>query len=416
MRGAVIGAGVIGVSTAYFLAQNGHQVSVIEQHGNVSEEASFGHAGLLGGAHLAPIAGPFMIKRVLSQWFSNHQALRLKPRLNLTQWSWFRAWLRECNPQQFSANKEKLHRLGRYSQVLLEQLKQLHQIDFQECNGVLQICRQNTDLQKMNAGLDVLTQADNPFQQLDASATHLLEPALNPTINIAGSIYMPQDGQGNCVLFTKQLKLITQKMGVDYAFLTACLGIEESQNGVTLQLQHQKVITPQHFDAVVIATGGNSLPFIKASGIDVPIVPFNSYSITANIKNPEDCPQLNIIDETLQIALVKMDKRLRIAGCIRLGQSSTSQDKLAWQLLRNVGSDWFANAANYNTAQTWRTSYLMQSNGLPLIGQSPKSRIFVNTAHAENGWSLAAGAAKIVADVVSNKSSDIDLNGLALTH
>ncbi|TDK68451.1 FAD-dependent oxidoreductase [Sapientia aquatica] len=414
MRVAVIGAGVVGMTTAYFLAQNGHQVSVIEQRGNVSEEASLAHAGLLGPAHLAPLGAPGMVKRILSQWLNSNSTVKLNPSFRLAQWSWLRAWMRECSAEKLLINKEKLQRLGAYGQHLLTDIEHLHNLDFQHRNGVLQLFRTTKEQQKIRAGLAVLTDAGIPFQVLDTAACHQLEPALNQQTALVGGVYMPQDGQGNCVLFSKQLKLITQQLDVKFEFASACEQIQSNKNGVTLLLKQGDLANHVQFDAVVIAAGANSSLFFKQIGIDLPVAQFQSYSATASIKNNEDSPNISIIDEYEQTVITRMDKRIRVAGTLRLGKNSKKTDEIAWQNLRQIATDWFPNAANYHTAQTLTSEHLMLPDGVPLIGPTCKANVFVNLAHAENGWAMATGAGKIIADLISDIKPDINLDGIGL--
>ena len=210
MRVAVIGGGVAGVTTAYFLAQNGHQVSVIEQHGNVCEQASLGHAGLLGPAHLTPMATPGMPKQIISHWFKSNASHTLRPTLKPSQWRWLRSWMRESTIERMLINKEKMQRLGKYGQQLLLDVSHAHNLDFQQRSGILQLFRTGKEQHNYIDGLALLSDSDIAFQQLDEAGCRHCEPALNSHTSIAGGIYFPTDSQGNCVLFTKQLKNIVQ--------------------------------------------------------------------------------------------------------------------------------------------------------------------------------------------------------------
>ncbi len=417
MRVAVIGAGVVGVTTAYFLAQNGHQVSVIEQRGNVCEQASLGHVGLLGAAHLMPLAVPGGPKQIISHWFNSNGSLNLRPALNLSNWRWLHKWMKECAIERMLVNKEKMQRLGKYSQQLLSEISLVHQMDFQQRDGVLQLYRNNKDLNNLDAGLAILSQADIPYQQLDEAACRLTEPALNKQIPIAGGVYFPNDGQGNCALFTKQLKAIAQQIGVAFEFLATCEHIQSNHNGVTLQLTLDNQSRQQQFDAVVLASGEQSIELFDDIGLGrntVRPIPIRSYSNTANIKNMDDSPRISIIDDAAQVAITRMDKRIRVAGTILSGKASNSDDHRAWQLLRKTGTDWFPDAANYHTGTNWRGSHLMLPDNAPLLGQANERNVYLNLAHAEHGWAMALGAGKVVADLISEKVPEINIDGLNL--
>ena len=414
MRVAVIGAGVAGVTTAYFLAQNGHQVSVIEQRGNVCEQASLGHAGLLGAAHLMPLAAPGMPKQIISHWFKSNGSVNLRPSLNLSNWRWLRSWMHESSLERMLANKEKMQRLGQYGQQLLVDISHTHNLEFEQRAGILQLFRHAKDLHNSAAGLNLLSQADIPFQQLDETACRLCEPTLNSETPIAGGIYFPQDSQGNCVLFTKQVKNIVQQMGVEFEFLTTCERVVPNYNGVTLQLKLDNQTRNQQFDLAVLAAGDQSASLFNDIGMTLRFANVRSYSNTANIKNMEDTPRISIIDESAQVAITRMDKRIRVAGTWWSGKGSNSDDNRAWQLLRKTGTDWFPDAANYHTGLNWVGNHLMLPDNAPLLGQAAEKNVYLNVAHAEFGWSMALGSAKAVADLISGKTPDINLVGLEL--
>lgn len=414
MRVAVIGAGVVGVTTAYFLAQNGHQVSVIEQHGNVCEQASLGHAGLLGAAHLLPLAAPGMTRQIVSHWFKSNDSINFRPALSLSRLRWLRSWMRECSIERMLINKEKMQRLGKYSQQLLAEISLIHSLEFQQRSGILQLFRHPKNESNIAAGLELLSQADIPFQRLDEAGCRLCEPALHAQTPIAGGLYFPLDSQGNCVLFTKQLKAIAQQMGVEFEFLTECEHIVANHNGVTLQLKQTSQTRQHQFDAVVLAAGERSAALFDEIGITLRSANIVSYSNTANIKNIEDSPRVSIIDDSTQVALTRMDKRIRVAGSWTIGKASNADDQRAWQLLRKTGADWFPDAANYHTGSNWSGNHLMLPDNAPLLGQTAQRNIYLNTAHAEFGWAMALGSSKVVADLISGRNPDINLDGLNL--
>ena len=412
MRVAVIGGGVVGVTTAYFLAQSGHQVSVIEQRGNVCEQASLGHAGLLGPAHLTPLAAPGMPKQIISHWFKSNASCNLRPNLQPSQWRWLRSWMRESTIERMLINKEKMQRLGQYGQQLLLDVSHAHSLDFQQRSGILQLFRTGKEQHNAIDGLALLSGSDIAFQQLDEAGCRLCEPTLSSATPIAGGIYFPTDSQGNCVLFTKQLKNIVQQMGVKFEFLTGCDHIVPNHNGVTLQLRTGPQTRTQQFDLAVLAAGEQSAALFSAIGLNQRIASIHSYSNTAIIKNIEDSPRISIIDEAAQVAITRMDKRIRVAGTWLSGKASNSDDHRAWQLLRKTGADWFPDAANYHTGSNWRGSHLMLPDNAPLLGQSNQKNVYLNLAHAEFGWAMALGSAKTVADLISGKTPEINLDGL----
>ena len=406
MRVAVIGAGVTGVATAYFLARLGHQVTVIEQHGNVCEQASLGHAGLLGPGHLMPSGAPGMPRQILAHWFRAGGSSSFRPGLQPSQWRWLRKWLRECTLERMLANREKMQRLALYSQQLLTEINLTNNLDFAQRSGVLQLFRHAKEQSQQQTGLALLADTGIPFQQLDEAGCRLCEPALNANTPIAGGLYFPQDSHGNGVLFAKQLKAISQSEGVDYQFSQLCQQITTQHNGVTLQLQQRAV----QFDAAVLCAGVQSSRFFDSLGLTLPLVTMVSSANTANLKNIEDSPKVSIIDSSRQITISRMDKRIRVAGLPAMASSGPLED----QRLRDTANDWFPDAANYDTGSSWSGSTLMLPDNAPLLGPGATPHIYLNLAHAEFGWAMALGAAKIVADLISGKTPPIDTTGLTL--
>lgn len=407
MRVAVIGAGITGVATAYFLAQLGHQVSVIEQHGNVCEQGSLGHVGLLGPGHLMPAGAPGMPRQMIAQWFSAGSGANFRAGLQPAQWRWLRKWLRECTLERMLANRKKMQRLAQYSQQLLAEINLTNNLDFSQRSGVLHLFRHAKEQISQQDGLALLTDTGIPFQQFDEAACRQCEPALNPQMPLAGGLYFPQDSQGNGVLFAKQLRAISQRAGVDYQFLQQCQQISAHDRGVSLQLTAERT---SQFDAVVLACGVTSSRFFDGIGLHLPLTEVISRSNTAALKNIEDSPRVSIIDQSRQITISRMDKRIRVADLPSMRRNSPAND----QRLRDTANDWFPDAANYDTGSTWNSKSLMLPDNAPLLGPSNVPHIHLNLAHAEFGWSMALGAAKIVADLISGKTPAIDTTGLTL--
>lgn len=411
MQVAVIGAGVVGVCTAYFLAEAGHEVVVIERRGNVAEQASFGNAGVIAPGYITPWAAPGMPRKILSYLFKSEAPVLFKPTMDRALWRWIRLWLSECELDRYRINKERMQRVAFYSRDILHQLREHYQLEYEQTQGYLQLFRTEREIQLAEPALALLAASEVPHRMVDADAARLLEPGLSSATALAGGLHLPQDESGNCPLFTKQLKYIAQSIGVEFHFNSILTGIQHENNRVALQIDDRNF----HADAVVLAAGIESAQLLKSLGIHIPLYPVKGYSATTSIKNFDEAPLAALMDESYKVAITRMGNRIRIAGTAELGSLDLELREAALRTLIKVGEDWFPHAANYNTANFWCGARPMLPDGAPLLGATPLKGVYINIGHGSTGWAMAAGSGKLVADIVSGYTPDIDMDGLALS-
>lgn len=415
MQVAVIGGGVIGVCTAYFLAQAGHEVVVIERRGNVAEESSFGNAGIIAPAYATPWAAPGMPGKILSYLFKPHAPIRFRPTLDPALWRWAKIWLSECELERYRINKVRMQRLAFYSRDLLHQVRCEQQLDYEQTQGYLQLFRNAHDIRMAQPALDLLAEHGIPHQMLDADGARAVEPALAPATPLAGALHLAQDESGNCPLFTKQLKQITQSLGVQFRFASTVRAMQQDGSRVALSLTEDGCDKAFSADAAVLAAGVDSTRLLTPLGIQVPLYPVKGYSATAAIKNFDEAPLAALMDESYKTAITRMGSRVRISGTAELGSRTLELREAALRTLIRVGNDWFPDAANYSSASFWCGSRPMLPDGPPLLGSTPFKNIFINIGHGSSGWTMAAGSGKILADIVSGQTPDIDIDGLTLS-
>jgi D-amino-acid dehydrogenase len=408
---AVIGGGVIGVCTAYFLAEAGHEVVLIERYGNVAEQASFGNAGVVAPGYVTPWAAPGMPKKILSYLFKPEAPVLIRPTLDRALWRWVRLWLSECELSRYRVNKERMQRIALYSKSILHQLTEHYRLEFEQTQGYLQLFRTQQDLQLAEPALALLTESGVPHKMIDAAAAHEIEPALSKTTPLVGAVYLPQDESGNCPLFTKQLKTIAQSIGVEFHFGSTVRNLEPIDNRIRFQIDDRNFSA----DAVVIAAGIDSIQLLEPLGIHVPLYPIKGYSATAAIRNFDDAPLASLMDESYKVAITRLGSRIRIAGMAELGSRTKLLHQTAMRTLIKVGNDWFPDATNYNTASFWAGTRPMLPDGPPILGATPVRNLYVNIGHGTTGWAMAAGSGKVVADIVSGHVPDIDMDGLTLS-
>ncbi|MEC4721841.1 D-amino acid dehydrogenase [Noviherbaspirillum sp. CPCC 100848] len=407
---AVIGGGIAGVCTAYFLAEAGHDVVVIERHHNVAEEASHTNPGLVAPAYSGPSAAPGMPRKILSSLFKSESAVSFKPSADRALWRWISRWLDECDLERFRINKLRMQRLATYSRDILQLMSRHYEIDYEQTRGVLQLFRSAKDLKLAEPALSLLAEYDVPFLMLDAKGAQAVEPMLSTHTPLDSAVYFPEDEAGNCPLFAKRLKTVCTSMGVQFHFTSAVEALEPEAGGVGLRIGGNRF----NADAVVIAAGADSMRLLKPFGVQLPVYPVKSYVATANIKNFDHAPVATIIDEAYSVTLARMGGRIRIAGIPEFGTRTEELQDRALRTLARVGSDWFPHAAIYGKASFWSGALPTLPDGPPLLGTTPARNVYINIGHGSGGWTMAAGAGKVLADLVSGSAPDIDLDGLTL--
>ena len=411
MQVAVVGGGVAGVCTAYFLAAAGHQTVVLERYSNVALETSFGNAGLMAPGHAAPWAAPGMPQKLLSYLFKPESPAVLKPGMNPTLWRWMRRWLAECDIARFRVNKMRMQRLAVYSNGLMSLLREHHGLDYEQTRGLVQLFRSQAERAMAQPLLTLLDESGIAHQLLDPDQARLVEPALAYHTPLNSALHIPDDEAGNCPLFTRQLRMIAQDMGVAFHFDSSVDEIAVEGRGVGLRIGDQRFSA----DAVVVAAGYDSLPLLQKLGLRMPIYPVKAYSASVSIREFEQAPLASLSDESYKVSISRLGTRIRVAGTAELGFPAPELREAALRTLVKVGEDWFPDAANYNASTFWSGVWPMLPDGVPVIGPTPLSNVYVNLGHGASGWAMAAGSGKLIADMISGRPPDIDTEGLTLS-
>ncbi len=385
-------------------------MAVIERRASVAEEASFGNAGIIAPSRVAPWAMPGMPAKILSFLFKPETPVIMRPHADRALWRWIRKWLSECHAQRYLLNTERMQRVAFYSQQILRELVAQHLLEYENANGVLQLFRTEKDIALSAPLRTFLAENGLPHELLDATAARRIEPALSSDTRLAGALHLPNDESGNCPLFAKQLRQVAQTMGVQFHFLASVEAIRQDGDHIALRIGDETVSA----DAVVLAAGADSARLLRPLGIAIPLYPVTGYSITLPIRNFDAAPAAALIDETYQVAITRMDNRMRIAGIAELGACHPSASERALRTLFKIGNDWFPGAASYQAAPLWRGVRPMLPDGAPLLGATRYKNLYVNIGHGSAGWAMAAGSGKILADLISRRTPEIDLDGLTL--
>ncbi|MDF3036686.1 MAG: D-amino acid dehydrogenase, partial [Paucimonas sp.] len=382
-----------------------------ERRSNVAETASFGTTGVGTHAYAVPWASPGTPGKLLSAIFKSNPSILIKPTLDGSLWRWLKLMKKECNPERYLINQRHLQQLALYSGEVLDGLNTKHQIEFERTSGHLQLFRSERDIEHAQASIALLAEHGVPHQMLDAAGARAIEPALSNDTSLAGALHLPKGESGNCPLFTKQMKYAAQAMGVEFHFHSSVKQIEQQYGRVALVIDSQQFVA----DAVVVAAGNDSAALLAPLGLRIPTQTVKGYSATVPIKNFDESPVATITDDFYQVSITRLGNRIRLAGIMEIGYGDLTLRDSALRTLIKIGDDWFPHAANYRNANFWCGLRPTLPDGPPAIGATPIRNVFVNIGHGSTGWAAAAGSGKLVADIISDRQTDIPVNGFALS-
>ena len=415
MKIAVIGAGIIGITTAYELAVDGHEVRVFERRGAAAEETSFANAGVVAPGSVTPWAAPGMPGKVLGNLLSRHAAVKLSLPLSGGDLTWMWKWWRACKLETYLANRARLQRLAFYSRKRLHHLTAGLQLEYDRAEGYTVLLRSEKDSRLVQPGLQVLRDAGVAFSEISAEAVRKIEPAINPDTEFLGGIYLPDDEVANCRQFALLLKDKARNIGVNFEFNTAVAHLNRVQ-AASLFIAGKDA--PRQFDRVVICAGLASAALLKPLGLKIPMTAVYGYSISAPLRETLNAPRSALMDERYKVAISRLGNRVRVAGSAEIGGSVTKHRASSVQTLYKVLQDWFPGAAqNAKTGasvQLWKGARPMLPDGPPLIGDSGIPGLWLNLGHGSSGWALSCGSARALADVMAGKAADIDMEGLGI--
>ena len=437
MRVAVVGAGIVGVTTAFELASDGHEVTVFERRATVAAETSFANAGLVAPGYVTPWAAPGMPARVLRSMFQRHGPVRVDAGLDAATLLWMWKWWRACRRGSYAARRAGMQRLALFSRERLHQLTGKLRLDYERSQGVLVLLRGAQELATAQPGLALLNDLGIRHSVIDASGCRAVEPGLHPDTPLHAGIHLPDDEVGNCRQFAHLLRSQAQALGVRFRFgmevqrlvpgAQPQLVLHQSADveadapasnadrprnafAPTAPMPMQAVTEPS--DAIVICAALGSAALLAPHGLKLPLAPVYGYSVTAPMRHdeshPEREPRSAVMDERYKIAISRLGSRIRVAGSAELGGSLARHSDAALQTLYKVLDDWFPGVARLSQAQCWKGARPMLPDGPPLLGPSGIAGVWLNLGHGSTGWALACGSARVVADLMASRSPAVD--------
>jgi D-amino-acid dehydrogenase len=412
MRVIVLGSGVIGVSTAYYLARAGHEVTVIDRQPGPALETSFANAGQISPGYASPWAAPGIPLKAFKWLFQRHSPLSIRPDGSLFQLAWMWEMVRNCSPERYAVNKERMVRLAEYSRDCLRQLRADTGLRYEDRQrGTLQLFRTQQQFDSAAKDIEVLRQAGVPFELLGAGQLAASEPALAQVREkLVGGLRLPNDETGDCRLFTTRLAEMARALGVTFQFDTAIERLSVSNGEIDGVHTDQGLFAA---DRYVLALGSYSRALLK-TWFPLPVYPLKGYSITVPIVDAARAPVSTILDETYKIAVTRFDDRIRVGGMAEIAGHARNLHPARRQTLEMVVNDLFPGAGDLARASFWTGLRPMTPDSTPVVGATPLRNLFLNTGHGTLGWTMACGSASVIASLVGGKAPAIPADDLAV--
>ncbi len=414
MKIAILGAGVIGVTTAHYLARQGHEVTVIDRQSGPALETSFANAGEISPGYSSPWAAPGIPAKAVKWLFMRHAPLILHPQINAPTVAWLLSLLRNCTSARYALNKARMVRLADYSQVVQTALNEELGLEYDHrTQGTLQLFRTQKQLDGIYKDTEVLREGGVPFEVLDQDGCIAAEPGLKATRDLfVGGLRLPRDETGDCFKFTVALAdHAAATQGVTFQYGTTIQGLIAEGGRITGVKTDKGVVTA---DAYVLALGSYSPMMVKPLGMTLPVYPVKGYSITAPIINEPAAPVSTIMDESYKVAITRLGDRIRVGGMAEIaGFSDALPERRRNTLEHSVGS-LFPGAGDLKAASYWSGLRPMTPDGTPVIGKTKIDNLFLNTGHGTLGWTMACGSARVIADLISGQTPDIETADLGI--
>ncbi len=413
MKILVLGSGVIGTTSAYYLARAGHEVTVLDRQAGPALETSFANAGEVSPGYSAPWASPGLLWKAVKWLAMTYRPLVLRHRISPEMIRWGLQLLANCSDRRYALNKGRMLRLAEYSRDCLGELRQTTGLHYdQRMQGTLQLFRKQQQLDGAAADMKVLDDFGVGYELLDRAGCIAAEPALAGVAEkFLGGLRLPGDETGDCFKFTNALAEQAGALGVDFRFNSRIEAILRDGSRISGVLVNGEM---HHADAYLLALGSYSPILAAPLGLRLPVYPVKGYSITVPIVDVAGAPESTVMDETYKVAVTRLGDRIRVGGTAELGGYDLTLYPARRRPLDFVVSDLFPRGGDLARASYWTGLRPMTPDGTPIIGATPYANLFLNTGHGTLGWTMAAGSGQVLADIISGHSPAIDTSDLGL--
>ena len=414
MRVMVLGSGVIGTASAYYLARACFEVVVVDRQPAPALETSFANAGQVSPGYASPWAAPGVPLKAIKWLLQKHAPLAIKLTGDVDQYLWMTQMLLNCTSARYAVNKERMVRLSEYSRDCLDELRAETGIAYEGRQlGTTQLFRTQAQLDNAAKDIAVLQQSGVPFELLDRAGIARVEPALaGVTGKLAGALRLPNDQTGDCQVFTTKLAEMARQLGVEFRFGQNIQQLEFAGDQINGVLIDGKLETA---DRYVLALGSYSPQLLKPLGIKAPVYPLKGYSLTVPITDASMAPTSTILDETYKVAITRFDDRIRVGGMAEIAGFDLSLNPKRRATLEMITNDLYPQGGDLQRAEFWTGLRPTTPDGTPIVGATPYRNLFLNTGHGTLGWTMACGSGRLLADLIARKRPQISAAGLDIS-
>lgn len=411
MRVLVLGSGVIGTATAWYLARSGCEVTVVDRQPAAGLETSYANAGQVSPGYASPWAAPGVPLKALKWLFQRHAPLAIRPTADLQQYLWLAQMLRNCTAERYAINKARMVRLSEYSRDCLDQLRAETGIAYEGRQlGTTQLFRTQQQLDGAAKDIEVLREYGVPYELLDRAGIARVEPALaSAPATLVGALRLPNDQTGDCRLFTQRLAAMAAAAGVQFRqgeTIEALQADGDRIDGVRIGGRVERA------DRYVVALGSYSPGLLAPLGIRLPVYPLKGYSLTLPIRDAALAPTSTILDESYKVAITRFDARIRVGGMAELAGFDLSRPARRRATLEKVVNDLYPRGGDLAAAEFWTGLRPATPDGTPVVGATGYRNLFLNTGHGTLGWTMACGSGRYLADLMVSRQPQISGEGL----
>lgn len=413
MKVVVLGAGVVGVTTAYYLMRAGHEVTVVDRQPGPSLETSFANAGEISPGYASPWPAPGIPVKALKWFFMRHAPLIVRPHLDPGMARWVFAMLRNCTPSRYARNKGRMAPLAEYSRDQLRALTEDLGLRYDHrTQGTLQLFRSQRQMDESAKDVSVLKSYGVPYELLDRDGCVQAEPGLSGSRDkISGGLRLPNDDTGDCYKFTTALASWLETSGVNFRYGVRVTALHANGGAIErIETDHGAIAA----DAVVVALASYTPGLLRHLGVRVPVYPIKGYSITAPVADAARAPVSTLLDETYKIAITRLGDRVRVGGMAEIAGFSYDQPPRRRDTLVFCLEDLFPQATRTEDLELWSGLRPMTPDGPPIIGRTRYRNLYLNTGHGTLGWTMACGSGRVLADLMSGQKPEIDAAPLSI--
>lgn len=412
MRVLILGSGVVGVTSAYYLARQGHEVTVIDRQAAPAMETSYGNAGQVSFGFSSPWAAPGIPRKAVKWMFQEHAPLKIQPRMDPAMARFMMQMFGNCTTERYATNKERMVRVAEYSRACIDHLREETGIRYEDRQrGLMQLFRHESQIASAAKDMKILEQCGVRHRLLGADDITDVEPALARVPGkFVGGLHLPDDQTGDCHLFTNRLaEYCRDQLGVTFRFGIDIQRIERRADTIESVMTSAGAMTA---DAYVVCLGSFSPLMVKDLDIRLPIYPVKGYSLTIPVIDDGGAPQSTIMDETFKVAISRFDDRIRVGGTAELASYDLNLLEKRRSTISMVVRDVFPEGGDLARAEFWTGLRPMTPDSTPIIGGTKYDNLWLNTGHGTLGWTMSCGSAHLLADLMAGRQPAIDPRGL----